>query len=253
VTSTPSSTPTSRAAPLFRVLVAALVGVLLLVAILVVGAYVLLPRLLDDLVARSLQSRLGLNETPEVSLQGDSFSLLTGKFDGGTVVLPGLDLGGVRPEETSVELAPFDLDVLGSLTSGQLQTGTPLSGTLRMQLSEAEVTRLAKTGATSFPVSNVDLEEGVVAVGSEADVLGQRIPVSVEGILDLQNNSLVFEPRGVEAFGVKVPDRLTRRLLQGTSFVYPIEPLPAGDTLTGIQIQKDQLILTGEIDNLALS
>jgi hypothetical protein len=57
----------------------------------------------------------------------------------------------------------------------------------------------------------------------------------------------------VEAFGVKVPDRLTGRLLQGTSFVYPIESLPAGDRFTGVEVQKDQLILTGEIDNLALS
>jgi hypothetical protein len=227
--------------------------VLLLVTILVVGAYVLLPPLLDNLVARNLQSRLGLDRAPEVSLEGDSASLLTGKFDGGRVVLPGLDLGGVRSEESSVELAPFDLDVPGSLASGQLQTRTPLSGTLHMELSEAEVTRLAKTGAMSFPVSNVDLGEGVATVSSEVVVLGQSIPVSVEGTLDLQNNSLVFEPRTLEAFGVKVPDRLTGRLLQGTSFVYPIESLPAGDRFTGVEVQKDQLILTGEIDNLALS
>jgi hypothetical protein len=223
-----------------------------LVASLVAAADVFLPPLLDNLVARNLQSRLGLAEIPEISLDSDPVSLLTGKFHGGRVALPGVEFGGVRPEEASVELAPFDLDVLRSLTSGQLRTHTPLSGTLRMELSEAEVVRLAGEEATSFPVSDVDLEEGVAMVDSEVVVLGKSIPVSVEGTLDLQNNSLVFEPRRVEAFGVKVPDRLTRQLLQGTSFVYPLEPLPGGDTFTGVEVHKDQLILTGEIDNLTL-
>ncbi len=178
--------------------------------------------------------------------------MLTGRFDGGRVVLPGFDFGDVRPEKVFVELAPFNLDVLGSLTSGQIQTRTPLSGTLRAILSEAEVTRLASTGATGFPVRNVDLEEGVTVVASEAVALGRSIPVSVEGVLDLQNNSLVFEPRRVEVLGLPVPDQLTGQLLQGTSFVYPIEPLPGGGTFTGVDVQRDQLFLTGEINDLAL-
>ncbi len=230
----------------------ALAGTLLLATVLASGVYIFVAPLLEDLVARNLQSRLGLDSVPEISLEGGPTSLLTGRFDGGRAVLPGFDFGDVHSDEISVELAPFDLDVLGSLTSGQLQTRIPLSGTLRAMLSEAEVTRVASTGATDFPVRNVDLEEGVTVVASETVALGQSIPVSVEGVLDLQNNSLVFEPRRVEALGLPVPDQLTGQLLQGTSFVYPIEPLPGGGTFTGVHVQRDQLVLTGEINNLAL-
>ena len=219
---------------------------------LVVGADVFLPPLLENLVARNLQSRLGLTETPEIRLDSDPVSLLTGEFHGGRAVLPGGDFDGVRPEEATVELEPFDLDLPGSLMSGRLQTRTPLSGTLRVVLSEAEVARLAGEEATSFPVSSVDLEEGAATVGSEVVVLGQSVPVFVKGTLDLQNDSLLFEPRGVEAFGVKVPDALTRKLLQGTSFVYPLNPSPGGDAFTGVEVHKDQLVLTGRIDNLML-
>ncbi len=230
----------------------ALAGTLLLLTVLVVGVYIFAAPLLEDLVARNLQSRLGLESAPEISLEGGPTSLLTGRFDGGRVVLPGFDFGDVRPEKVSVELAPFDLNVPGSLTSGQLQTRTPLSGTLRVTLSEAEVTRVASTGATDFPVRNVDLEEGVTVVTSETFALGQSIPVSVEGPLDLQNNSLVFEPRRVEALGLPVPAQLTGQLLQGTSFVYPIEPLSGGGMFTGVDVLRDQLVVTGEINNLAL-
>ncbi|HEV8044520.1 MAG TPA: DUF2993 domain-containing protein [Rubrobacter sp.] len=230
----------------------ALAGTLLLLTVLVVGVYIFAAPLLEDLVARNLQSRLGLESAPEISLEDGPTSLLTGRFDGGRVVLPGFDFGDVRPEKVSVELAPFDLNVPGSLTSGQLQTRTPLSGTLRVTLSEAEVTRVASTGATDFPVRNVDLEEGVTVVTSETFALGQSIPVSVEGPLDLQNNSLVFEPRRVEALGLPVPAQLTGQLLQGTSFVYPIEPLSGGGMFTGVDVLRDQLVVTGEINNLAL-
>ncbi len=230
----------------------ALAGTLLLLTVLAVGVYIFAAPLLEDLVARNLQSRLGLESAPEISMEGGPTSLLTGRFDGGRVVLPGFDFGDVRPDEISVELAPFDLDVLGSLTSGQIQTRTPLSGALRLTLSEAEVTRVASTGATGFPVRNVDLEEGVTVVTSETFALGQSIPVSVEGPLDLQNNSLVFEPRRVEALGLPVPAQLTGQLLQGTNFVYPIEPLSGGGMFTGVDVQRDQLVVTGEINNLAL-
>lgn len=223
---------------------------LLLVTVLVIGVYILVAPLLENLVARNLQSRLGLESVPEISLDGGPTSLLTGRFDGGRVVLPGFEFGDVRPEEVSIELVPFDLDLLGSLTSGQLQTRAPLYGTLHAMLSEAEVTRLASTGATDldFPVRNVDLEEGAVVVASEAVAFDRSIPVSMEGVLDLRNNSLVLEPRRVEALGLPLPVQL----FQGTSFVYPIEPLPGGGTFTSVEVQRDQLVLTGEISDLAL-
>ena len=220
--------------------------------ILVVGAYVFVPTLIEDLVARNLQTRLGLDRTPGIDLEGSPSRLLTGRFDGGRTVLSGLEIGGVRPEEVSVELAPFDLDLLGSFTSGSIRTGSSVSGKLRAEVSEAEVARLASLEATSFPVNNVDLEKDVVSVGSEAVAFGQSIPVSVQGGLDLWDNSLVFEPTTVQALGVQIPEPLAGQLLQGTSFVYPIEPLPDGVRFTDVEVQRGQLLLIGETDNLAL-
>ena len=66
--------------------------------------------------------------------------MLLGRFEEGRVTntyYP--ELGNVRPDETTVDLRPFDPGVLGGLASGQIRVQVPLSGTFRVQLSEEEV------------------------------------------------------------------------------------------------------------------
>ena len=223
---------------------------MLLLGVLVAGVYFLLSSLFEVAVAQNLQGRLGLSSAPEVDFGGDPANALTGEFGGGRVVLPGYDLGGVRPEVVVIELAPFDVDVLGSLTSGRMLFQQPPSGTLRAELSEGEVARIAASEVVGFPVRGVDLEEGRAFARTEVNAFGQAVPVSVKGGVGAQNNALNFEPRSVEAAGVTVPGRLTRELLQSTSFIYPIVGLPAGVQITGAEVGRDRLVLTGEVTGL---
>lgn len=80
--------------------------------------------------------------------------------------------------ETMVALDPFDLDVLGSLVSGRVRSGEPLSGTLRVEFSEKEV---AGISSSIVPVRGVELEEGRVTISSEVEVLRLSVPVEAEG------------------------------------------------------------------------
>jgi hypothetical protein len=56
------------------------------------------------------------------------------------------ELGGVPPEEATVDLGPFDLDMLGSMASGRVRGAGQGGGTtlraLRAELSK-EVARIA--------------------------------------------------------------------------------------------------------------
>lgn len=137
-----------------------------------------------------------------------------------TFVNPEL-LGGVQPDEVTVNLDPFDLDVLGSVVSGRLRAEEPFSGELRVELSEEEIAEIATSFATS-PVGEVELEEGRLDVGSEVELLGVRVPVSVEWELDVRDGVLRFEPVRAKALGEPVPEEL----LAGASFEYPIGELP---------------------------
>lgn len=221
------------------------------VLVLVLVAYFLLPAVVEGLVARDLQDRLGLDSLPEVDLRGCPIDMLTGDFSSGRVALPGYDLDGVRPEEVAIELSPFDVDVLGSLRGGRLVFQQPPTGTLRVELSEGEVGRIAASEVTEFPVRSVDLERGSAVAHSEIAVFGQVVSVAVEGDVGARDNAIVFEPYGAEAAGVSVPEGLVGQLLQGTAFVYPIGGLPPGVQVTGAKLERDLLVLTGEVAGLS--
>jgi hypothetical protein len=239
--------PTSRAGPLSKTSsktpLVVLVVVLLLGVVLLVGAYVLLPSFLENLVAEDLQDELGLAEKPEVTLEGDPLGLLAGRFEGGRVTFKDLDLDGVRPDRVTVDLEPFDLDVLGSLTSGWIKSEGPLSGDLEVDLSEEEVSRIA---ASTGVVKGVELEEGRMAVDLGAGNFGGRVPVGVEGSLTLQDGVLRFEPTRAEAFGAAVP----QRMLRGAGFSYPISGTLFGGVLSHVEVHKDRLVLSGRVDDL---
>ena len=178
-------------------------------------------------------------------------SVFLGEFEGGEIALTDPELGGVRPDEVTVDLEPFDLDVPGSVASGRIESDGPLSGTLRVELSEEEVARLAAASDTlAAPVRDMRLEEGYLVVGFEVEALGARIPVGAEGeVLLRDGGALRFEPRRLEVLGEPLPERLTRRLLEGVDFAYPIE-LPFEGEISGVEMREDRLVLTGEARDL---
>ena len=220
----------------------------LLFAASIVGVYLIVLLLVEGYVARDLEDRFGLAGTPEVDLEpAPPLGLLTGEFEGGRVTLVDPELtGGLRPEVVAVELAPFEVDVLGSISGGRLVGEGPMSGLLSVELSEEEVARIA-SGASVALVTDVELEDGYVAVGSEVNLSGARVPVGVEGGLSLRGGRLVFEPRGLSALGVSVPDKLAEGLVGGASFSYPVdELLPFEGTLSDVEAREDRLVLSGE-------
>lgn len=225
---------------------------LFLCAVVLVGVYTFVPLLLEGLVAWNLQSRLGLAETPEVNLVSDPApSVLLGRFEEGEVTLVDPEFGGVRPDEVTIDLEPFDLDMSGSAASGRIESEEPLSGALRVELSEREVSRLAAFSETlAAPVRDVRLEEGYLVVGFEAEALGVRVPVGVEGEVILQDGGeLRFEARRLDVLGEPLPEQLTRKLLEGVEFAYPVE-LPFEGELTGVEVHENRLVLGGEVNDL---
>ncbi|WP_166396408.1 LmeA family phospholipid-binding protein [Rubrobacter marinus] len=224
---------------------------LLVGAVLVVGTYTVLPPLVEGYVARNVQDRLGLAETPEVDLTSEPAPfMLLGEFSDGRVSLPPSVAGNVSPEEVAIDLDPFDVDVTGSVRGGALRTEAPVTGGLRVELSEAEVNRIATSQVSSFPVTGVDLREGSALVGSEVAVLGFPVPVGVEGGVEVQDGALVFVPSRVEAFGTTLPEDLTGQLLEGTSFTYALGEQYGGSVVTGAELLEDRVVLTGELGEL---
>ena len=98
---------------MFRALPTLLAVALLLCALALISTYTFLPPLLEKLVARDLQGRLGLAARPEVDLTSDSLpNMLLDRFEEEGVTNKTPELVGLRPDEAMVDLRPFELGVL---------------------------------------------------------------------------------------------------------------------------------------------
>jgi hypothetical protein len=216
-----------------------------------VFAYVLLPALLERAVSAQLQEGFGLESAPTVDLRGEPPPSAPGTFSGGRIEMRGAEFDGVRTSEAVIGLDPFELDLVGSVAAGGLRSQEPVSGTLGAELSEAEVSRLAREQA-DVPVRSLSLREGEVVVGSVTRVMGFEVPLSARGSISLRAGDLVFEPRRLTASGVPLPDQLSEELLSEASFAFRPEELPYGAELTGVEAREGRLLLSGEMEEIPL-
>ena len=114
-----------------------------------------------------------------------------------------------------------------------------------MELSEKNTSRLARL-VSAVPVQDVELEEDEVVMRMS---LGFGSPAAVRGRLFLQNGTLVFDPQQIEVAPDFAP---TEQLLNLTRFAYPVSGLMYGAKVSGVDAQKDRLILAGEVRNIPL-
>jgi DUF2993 family protein len=211
-----------------------------------------LPSLLEYAVARDVKARLGIEKQPHVELKSDPpVRMLAGEFSGGRIVMKNTDLGNVTATRARIDLDPFDIDVWATMRKGQVVDRDPLSGDVRVDVPEWEVSRLAKAGS-EIPIQDVDVQKDGVVVRSEVSVLGRRFPASIEGEPGLRDGELIFQPQGLTAAGVQVPDELADRLLAGTSFEYPLDRLPYQTTITGVEAEEGRIILSGSVPSIPL-
>ena len=226
--------------------------VLPVLVVFLIGPYTFLPSLLEYAVARDVKARLGVEKQPDVELKSDPpLRMLAGEFSGGRIVMKNTDLGNVTATRARIDLDPFDIDVWATMRKGQVVDRDPLSGDVRVDVPEWEVSRLAKAGS-EIPIQDVDVQKDGVVVGSEVSVLGRRFPASIEGEPGLRDGELIFQPQGLTAAGVQVPDELADRLLAGTSFEYPLDRLPYQTTITGVEAEEGRIILSGSVPSIPL-
>jgi hypothetical protein len=223
-----------------------------LVVVFLVGPYTFLPSLVEYAVARDVKARLGAEKPPDVKLKSDPpLRMLAGEFSGGRIIMKNTELGNVNAERARIDLDSFDVNLWATMKSGRVVDREPLSGDLRVDLPESEVSRLAKAGS-AIPIEGVDVGEDGIVIRSEVSGLGTEFPASVEGEPSVRDGELIFEPQTLTAAGVRVPDELAEKLLAGTSFEYPLDRLPYRTRVTGVQTEGGRLVLSGRVPSIPL-
>ena len=212
------------------------------------GPYTYLPGLVDGVVSRDLQARMGLSEPPRVKLRSDPpYAMLGGRFSSGTIEMEGAAFGNIHTRRIRVRLGSFELDVLRSLVSGRLVSREPMKGSVKITLSEDEVKRMAVSEVRAVSIKSLALRPGRVEIGSEAVLAGVSVPVSVVGSVAVRDGGIVFSPTRVSAFGLSLPRVVNDAILSGISFFYPIRNLPFPIRLDGVEVRTGRAVLRGTI------
>ena len=215
--------------------------VLLVVLVILLAPYTVLPPLMGPVVGRILQDQLGLEQTPEVELASSPGPMMySGSYSKALVAVEGFEVAGVKPDRVVMDLEPCDINLIESASSGELSTEKPLSGVLRGEFSEANTLRLAQLGA-GVPVQEIQLENDEVAFKMS---LGFGSVATVRGPLFLQDETLIFEPRQIEG--------APQQLLAVAGFAYPVSGLPFGAEISGVDVRKDRLVLSGRVQKIPL-
>jgi LmeA-like phospholipid-binding len=131
--------------------------VLLVAVLIALAPYTFLPGMVESAISNTLQDRVGLANPPEVEL-GSSPPLMmyAGSFSEARISVKGYELGGIPTKYVALELDPFNLNLLESVTNRTVSTAEPLSGRLQIKLNKATSLRLSQAGL-SPPPQNVEL------------------------------------------------------------------------------------------------
>ncbi len=228
-------------------------AVVVVATVFVIGPFTFFPSLVGSLVARNIQEELGLAETPTVELVNDEapLEMLAGQFTGGEVSIRDAEFGGIRTDLVDVELDPFDVGMRESIRSRSLEA-EDLSGDLRIEVSEEEVSRLADSQAT-VPIEGVELSNGEMVVNTNVPILGSAIPVAVRGGVGFENEELSFLPGSIAVAGATLPEEATVDILEDLEVSFPIEGFPSGADIQEASIEDGSVVLTGRMEGLPSS
>ena len=99
--------------------------------------------------------------------------MYAGRFSEPRISVKGYELSGVPTKSVALELDPFDLNLLESVTSRTVSTAQPLPGRLQEKLSKATSLRLSHAGFAA-PPQNVELTHDQILL-----FLSGQLPIGV--------------------------------------------------------------------------
>jgi len=217
------------------------VSVLLGTALVLWGADAVARWSAERYLARQVQALTGVLDRPTVEVGGSFFlpQVFAGRYERVEITIDDLQSGPLRLQRLSADLTGVHLpfgDLLGQNTVPLYIEGSRERATLAIDDLNHYL------DVTGRPISVRTAADGEVLLTGTALVFGQEVSASSRAVLGADEDNLSVRPTGLETGTVlDGPSRLLLR--QRFAFVVPMDPLPFGQRLTGIEVGETALRL----------
>lgn len=194
-------------------------------------------RAAESVLAGTVQQETGTSEPPSVDVHGTFFlpQVLRGRYDRVDIAAEGLVSGPLRIDSLDARLTDVHLS-FADLLRGRTDRIVIGSSEERALLTYADLNRYLELTGRPFDIAPA--EDGGLELTGTVEVLDQTLDASADARLSTEDGALLVEPTRVGA--ARELDRISRLLLgERFSFRVPLDPLPFGQRLTGVQVAPE--------------
>jgi hypothetical protein len=219
-------------------------SILLGIGLLLWGADLLARWGAESLLARHVQATTGVLERPSVDVGGTFFlpQVLSGRYEEVDIVVDDLTSGPLRIQRLHAELRGVHLTFHDLL----VQNSVPIY--IEQSRERATLTYDALNSyldATGRSVRVAAAPAGETLLTGTFQVFGREVSASALAVLDAEDDDLTVRPTQVET-GTTLDGASRALLRQRFSFVVPMDPLPYGQRLTGIETTDAGVVVVAE-------
>jgi len=220
-------------------------GVIVVVALLLWGADTLARIGAQTLLARNIQDATGVEVLPEVDVRGVFFlpQVIRGAYSDVQVTTQGVTGGPLRIDRVKSRLSDVRVPFHDVLVRDVRRVGIGRS-VENLDLTYEDLN--AYFAATGRRLTLAPGRDGTVRLSGSVDVLNQRVPVSADATLSVEDDVLRISPQSFDT-GSGSLDAAGRLLLgKRLTLLVPLGTLPFGHHLTGVTADPEGVHLTAE-------
>jgi len=220
-------------------------GVIVVVALLLWGADTLARIGAQTLLARNIQDATGVEVLPEVDVRGVFFlpQVIRGAYSDVQVTTQGVTGGPLRIDRVESRLSDVRVPFHDVLVRDVRRVGIGRSVEI-LDLSYEDLN--AYFAATGRRLTLAPGRDGTVRLSGSVDVLNQRVPVSADATLSVEDDVLRISPQSFDT-GSGSLDAAGRLLLgKRLTLLVPLGTLPFAHHLTGVTADPEGVHLTAE-------
>jgi LmeA-like phospholipid-binding len=219
-------------------------GILLGTGLVIWGSDVLARWGAESLLARHVQAATGVPERPSVEVRGAFFlpQVLSGRYDEVDIAADDLTSGPLRIGRLEAELRGVHLTFHDLLWQNSVPIYIEQSRERATLSYDALNSYLDATGRS---VRIATAPAGETMLTGTFQVFGRGVSASAMAILAADAGDLTVRPTQVET-GTELDGASRALLRQRFSFVVPMDPLPFGQRLTGIETTDTAVVVDAE-------